>query len=69
VKMLDKLSYTQEIAHEQDKIKNPYRHRITQNSYSREEAQDLCKYCIAYYNINDLYAYDIRTDRLYKKRL
>ncbi len=67
--MLTKLTQVQEMLHEDDKKKNPDRHRIIQDSYLYHEAKQMCTYCCEYYDWNNLFEYDPRTDRFYRKLL
>jgi hypothetical protein len=66
--MLDKLTLAQEMLHEDDKKKNPERHRLTQDSYLHYEATQMCTYCCKYYDLNNLFEYDPRTDRFYRRK-
>lgn len=53
-------------AHENHQKKYPYLHCLTKDSYSREEALEMCIKCCNAYQWNKQMEYDARTNRYYK---
>lgn len=62
-------TYVREMIHEQDKKLNPDRHRLTKDSYTREDTLHMCFLCSEHYEWSKQLNYDARTDRFYKKKV
>jgi hypothetical protein len=63
---LTRMTMTQQIFHEADKLRYPERHMLTENSYLKFEFDQMCTWCADHYEWNKQLEYDPRTDRYYK---
>jgi hypothetical protein len=55
-----------EIRHESDKEQYPERHWLTKESYTKEEAHQMCFRCNDHYEWNKKMEYNPMTDTFYK---
>lgn len=63
---LERLGHVRLQIHEDDKKAFPDRHRLTKDSYLRQEMLDMCVYCCEHYEWLERLEYDARTDKFYK---
>ena len=66
---LTRMTFVQEQMHETDKKENPERHRLTKDSYEKQEMLDMCFRCAEHYEWKKQLQYDAGTNRYYKVEL
>jgi len=61
--------YIKDLLHTEDLKRNPERHYLMKNQYSKAEAQSMCFQCAMTYDWNDKFYYNAYDDYYYKKKL